>query len=299
MSNPVANRLRRGAKGAGARAKRPVRRAKREVKEAAANPWLERLGRLGYVVRGALYGVMGVLALRLALGAPTRTADQRGTLYLLSGSPVAAALLLVVIVCLAAYSLWGFIRAAYDPLGRGKDTVGIVSRLGFAWSGLNYAALTVFALTFLVGATKGDESDSPQKTVGALLSAPAGGAITIIAGIIGVATGLGQFVDMYKAGFKKDLKRNQMNRATRTAVDSLGRFGMFSRGVIFTMLGFFILSAGLHHHAADAQGIGEAFQVIARQPMGHLSLAVVGAGFIALGLHSLANARWVRMLQKR
>jgi hypothetical protein len=104
---------------------------------------------------------------------------------------------------------------------------------------------------------------------------------------------------MYKAGFKKDLKRNQMNRATRTTVDSLGRFGIFSRGVIFTMLGFFILSAGLHHDAADAQGIGEAFQVIARQPMGHLSLAAVGAGFIALGLHSLANARWVRILQKR
>jgi Domain of Unknown Function (DUF1206) len=246
---------------------------------------LERLGRLGYVVRGALYGVMGILALRLALGEPTRTADQRGTLYLLSGSPIASVFLVVVIVCLAAYSLWGFIRAAYDPLGRGNDTVGIVSRLGFAWSGLNYAALMVFALTFLVGATRGNGSDSLQKTVGALLAAPAGGAITIIAGIIGVAIGLGQFVDMYKAGFKKDLKRNQMNRATRTTVDSLGRFGMFSRGVIFTMLGFFILSAGLHHDAADAQGIGEAFQVIARQPTGHLSLAAVGAGFIALGLH--------------
>jgi hypothetical protein len=297
MGNP-ANRLRHDAKGVGSEAKHGARRVNRKVKEAAANPWLERLGRLGYVVRGLLYGVMGILAFRLALGAPTRTADQRGTLYLLSGNPVATVLLVVVIVCLTAYSLWGFIRAVYDPLGRGKDAAGMVSRLGFAWSGFNYAALTVFALTFLAGATKGDGSDTLQKTVGVGLSAPAGGAIIIIAGIIGVATGLGQFVDMYKAGFEKDLKRNQMNRVMRTIVDSLGRFGMFSRGVIFTMLGFFILLAGLHHKAADAQGIGEAFQVIARTPMGHLSLAVVGAGFIALGLHSFANARWVRMLQK-
>lgn len=298
MSRPAAGR-RHDAQGAGAKVKRRARRANREVREAAANPWLERLGRLGYVVRGLLYGVMGILALRLALGEPTRTADQRGTLYLLSGSPVATILMVVVIVCLAAYSLWGFIRAAYDPLGRGRGAVGIVARLGFAWSGLNYAALTVFALTFLVGATKGDGSDTLQKSVGAGLSAPAGGAIVIIAGIIGVATGLGQFVDMYKAGFRKDLKRNQMNRAERIVVDSLGRFGMFSRGVIFTMLGFFILLAGLHHDASRAQGIGEAFQVIARQPLGHLSLAVVGTGLVALGLHSLANARWVRMLQKR
>ncbi len=299
MSNPAASHRRPDAKGAGAQVKRRARRANREVREAAANPWLERLGRLGYVVRGVLYGVMGILALRLALGEPTRTADQRGTLYLLSGSPVATVLMVVVIVCLAAYSLWGFIRAAYDPLGRGEDAVGIVARLGFAWSGLNYAALTVFALTFLVGATKGDGSDTLQKTVGAGLSAPAGGAIIIIAGIIGIATGLGQFVDMYKAGFEKDLKRNQMSRVERVVVDSLGRFGMFSRGVIFTMLGFFILLAGLHHDASRAQGIGEAFQVIARQPLGHLSLAVVGTGLVALGLHSFANARWVRMLQKR
>jgi hypothetical protein len=291
-------RVGRDARRAGAQAKRGARGANRKVKEAAANPWLERLGRLGYIVRGVLYGVMGILALRLALGAPTRTADQRGTLYLLSGSPLAKVFLLIVIISLAAYALWGFVRAVYDPLGRGKGTSGIVARLGFAWSGLNYAALLLFALTFLVGATKSDGSDTMQKTVGALLSRPAGGVITIVAGIIGVAAGLGQFIDVYKAGFKQDLKRNQMNRATRITVDSLGRFGMFSRGVIFTMLGFFILLAGLHHHASDAQGIGEAFQVIARSPMGHFSLAVVGAGFIALGFHSLANARWVRMLQK-
>jgi len=77
MSNPLANRLRRGGRGAGSQVKHRARSANRVLKEAAANPWLERLGRLGYVVRGLLYGVMGILALRLALGAPTRTADGR------------------------------------------------------------------------------------------------------------------------------------------------------------------------------------------------------------------------------
>ena len=37
------------------------------VKRAAANPALELLERLGYVVRGALYAVMGLLALRIVL----------------------------------------------------------------------------------------------------------------------------------------------------------------------------------------------------------------------------------------
>jgi hypothetical protein len=281
-----------------AQVKRRARRANRQVRGAAANPWLEGLGRLGYVVRGLLYGVMGFLTIRLALGEPTRLADQRGTLYLLTGKPYATLLMLAIAICLAAYSLWGFIRAVYDPLGRGNDVVGLAARLGFAWSGFNYAALTVFALTVLVGATGGDGSDNVRNAVEAGLLAPAGGLIVIVAGIIGVATGLGQFVDMYKAGFKKDLKRGQMTRAERAIVDGLGRYGMFSRGVIFTMLGFFILVAGVRHDASRARSIGESFQVIAAQPMGHLSLALVGAGLVSLGIHSLANARWVRMLQK-
>jgi hypothetical protein len=41
------------------------------------------------------------------------------------------------------------------------------------------------------------------------------------------------------------------------------------------------------------QGAGhrDSFQVIARQQLGHLILAVVAAGLVALGLHWLANAR--------
>ena len=40
-------------------------RAKSATKQGAANPWLEFLERTGYVIRGVLYAVMGVLALGL------------------------------------------------------------------------------------------------------------------------------------------------------------------------------------------------------------------------------------------
>ena len=278
-----------------ASAHRQARRVSRSGRKAAANPWVERLARLGYGVRGVLYGVMGVLALELAFGVGTTPGDQRRSLFLLAGNPLGGVLLAVVVVTLGAYSLWGFVRAIYDPLGRGKDAPGVISRLGFAWSGLNYAALMVFALEFLIGATKGDGSDSLQTAVAEIMSAPAGQYITIVAGGIAVIAGLGQFADAYQAGFRKDLKRNQMNRAERVAADSLGRFGMFSRGVIFTMLGYFVLQAGLHHDPSRAGSMGDAFLAIARAPMGHLILAIVALGFVALGMHSFANARWVRM----
>ena len=47
-------------------------------RRAGRSPWVERLGRAGLVAKGVLYAVIGILAVKVALGgreqAPTRTA---------------------------------------------------------------------------------------------------------------------------------------------------------------------------------------------------------------------------------
>ncbi|MGA7987704.1 MAG: DUF1206 domain-containing protein [Candidatus Dormiibacterota bacterium] len=277
--------------------KRAAHQVHERAKDVATNPWVERTARLGYVVRGIIYGTMGVLALGLAFGLESGTTDQRGSLALLGDNVVGRLFLLVVVVSLVAYAGWGMIRAIYDPLHRGDDPPGIASRVGFAWSGLNYLALAVFAAGLLLGGSK-TGGDSVQNMVAWALTLPAGGVIVTIAGVIGILGGLGQFFDAYKAGFRKDLKRNTMTRAQRVTVDGLGRFGMVARGVIFGIVGIFVLVAGLHRDAQDAHSFGPAFAAVAREPLGHVLLAIVALGFIALGLHSWANARWVRMPTK-
>ena len=277
------------------RIRRATRTARRAAEETVTNPWVVRAARLGYIVRGLLYGAMGALALALAFGVAAKTTDQRGALMLLDLSPVTRLFLLVVVVSLLAYGGWGFIRAIFDPLHRGDDPPGIAARIGFAWSGLNYTVLAIFAGGLLLGSAKPSSSDAVQPLVGWALALPAGGVIVTIAGVIGIISGLVQFVDAYRAGFRKDLKRNTMTKAERVTVDNLGRFGMVARGVIFTIVGIFIFTAGIRHDASDAHSFGPAFNAVAREPMGHVLLAIVALGFIALCLHSFANARWVRI----
>ena len=61
------------------------------VKRAAANPLLELLERLGYVVRGALYAVMGILALGIAVSVRGgQTTDLTGSLVFLISNPSAS-----------------------------------------------------------------------------------------------------------------------------------------------------------------------------------------------------------------
>jgi len=266
------------------------------VKRAAANPALELLERLGYVVRGALYAVMGLLALRIVLSvAGGQATDLTGRLVFLIGNPLGKLVLIVTVVGLAAYSLWGFTRAIYDPLHRGSDASGYMARLGFVTSALSYAAIVVFALGVLAG-SGASAADGTQKTVASVLTHPAGGPLTILLGLVVIGVALGQFLESIRATFAQDLKGAEMSASTRATVVKLGRFGMFARGVIFLIIGWFVVQAGVHHDPAQAQGFGGAFVFLLAQPFGRILLGIVALGFVALGLHSFACARWVRLM---
>jgi hypothetical protein len=267
-----------------------------EVKHVAANPQLELLERLGYVVRGALYAVMGFLALRIALSQPGgKATDLSGSLVWLIGNPFGKVVLVVTIIGLIAYSIWGFVRAIYDPLHRGRDAKGVAARIGFITSAVSYLAIVFFALQIL-GGQGGASHDSTQKTVSTLLTNPAGGAITLLLGIGSLGIGIGQFIEAYRATFKNDLKAAEMSTSERDIAIGLGRFGMAARGVTFLVIGWFLIQAGIHHNASDAHGFGGAFLFLLAQPYGRWLVGIIALGFVALGLHSFACARWVRLM---
>jgi hypothetical protein len=266
------------------------------VKQAAANPQLELLERLGYVVRGVLYAVMGFLALRIALATPGgKATDLSGSLVWLIGNQFGKLVLIVTIIGLVAYSIWGFVRAIYDPLHRGRDAKGIMARIGFVTSAVSYLAIALFALHILAGQGAASH-DSTQKTVSSLLANPAGGFITVVLGIIAIGIAIGQFIEAYRPTFARDLKAGEMSESEREIAIGLGRFGMAARGVTFLVIGWFLIQAGLHHAPGQVQGFGGAFLFLLAQPYGRWLLGIVALGFIALGLHSFACARWVRLL---
>jgi hypothetical protein len=266
------------------------------IKRLATSPGLELAERLGYLVRGALYAVMGLLALSVALQVgPGKTTDLQGSLVFLTSNALGKAVLVVAIVGLIAYSIWGLVRAIYDPLRRGSDASGYLERFGFITSAVSYALIVFFAIQLLAGSSS-PASTSTQTQIANLLNHPGGGLLTILVGLFTLGIGIGQFIEAYKAIFAKDLKAAQMTTDERKWAIRLGRFGMFARGIIFLIIGWFILQAGLHNTPGVVQGFGGAFVFLLAQPYGRFLLGAVALGFIALGLHSFACARWIRLM---
>jgi len=269
--------------------------AEAKAQHAAANPWVERLARFGYAVRGILYAVVGLLAVQVALGAGGATTDKHGAIATIGSQPFGKFLLVLIAVGLVGYSLWGFIRALLDPLRRGTDPKGIAQRIGYLISGLSYGTLVIPTVRFIMGTGGGGTSNGSADMTATLLSQPFGQWLAALVGLIGMAGGLGQMYQAYSTDFKKDFKSSEMNANEMKLATWVGRIGLAARGVVFVMLGFFVLQAALQANPQQAKGLDGALATLAHQPFGPWLLGLVALGLVAFGAYSVLCARWIRV----
>src|SRR4051812_42008780 len=80
--------------------------ARREGERVARSPVLGWLARAGLASRAAVYAIIGILALKLALGDGGKATDQQGALRTIAGGAFGKTLLVLVAIGLAGYAAW-------------------------------------------------------------------------------------------------------------------------------------------------------------------------------------------------
>src|SRR5512142_2625568 len=267
----------------------------RQLSHAAANPWVERLARFGYLIRGLVYATIGVLAVQLALGTGGQATTQSGAIAMLGSQPSGKGLLILIVLGLASYSLWGFVRAIFDPLHRGKDSKGIVARIGFVFSGLSYGLLIIPPLQSLMNQGGSQPAGNPADISVQLFNLPFGKWLVVGLGLFWMAVGLGQLYVAYKQNFKKDFQLIKMSPVERKWAIRLGQIGYAARGIVFAVIGALVLQAAWTHNPSQPQGFDTALLKLAQAPNGTLLLGGVALGLIAFGIFSAFCARWIKV----
>ncbi len=269
--------------------------AARTARHAAHSPASEGLARFGYIAKGLVYLIIGVLAGRVAIGDGGKTTDNRGALQAIYHEPFGRVLLSIVIIGLVGYALWCFLRAFLDVDGKGADAKGILARVGYALVGVSYSSLAFAALRLVTGSgSTGKSTDTSAKDWTALLlGEPYGKALVIAFGVLIIGIALYLFYYACSAHFMKSL--TGLSGRMRTWVSRLGRIGYGAQGVVFAEVGIFLIVAARQQNAHAAKGIGGSLAQLAHEPYGHLALGIVALGLIAYGLYSFAQARFRRI----
>ena len=272
----------------------------RQVKSAArraakgASPWIEGVARAGYAAYGIVYLLVGALAVQAAVGGGGKTAGQESALQTILLAPLGRILLGLVALGLLGYGLWRIFQGVVDPENDGADAKGIAKRSKHAADGLFHAALALSVVQVALG-SGGGGGGGPDDWTATLLQQPFGRLLTVAVGVVILGIGLYQFYLAYAAKFMEGLRPGELGAGQRTWARRSGRLGYAARGVVFGIIGGFLIQAALQTNPNQARGLGGALSTVASQPFGPYLLGVVALGLVAYGLFMFVVARYRRI----
>ncbi|MEV0909591.1 DUF1206 domain-containing protein [Streptomyces hokutonensis] len=267
-------------------------RRSRAPGEAEGKRALAVTGRAGFVARGVVYVLVGVLALRIAFGDGGREADRQGALQQVAAQPFGKAMLWLLVVGFGCMAIWRGSRAlsAKGP----KNKVG--SRLldggravfyGFVcWGTASFAAGT--------GGSSGSDAKSRDWTASAL-RLPGGQVLVGLAGCVLIGVGATLAVRAVMRRFLRRLETGRMSRRVRQVVTALGVGGGAARGAVFAGVGVFVLVAAIRFDPHQAKGMDATLRTFAHTSAGPWLLVAVAVGLVLFGGFSFASARWRRL----
>jgi hypothetical protein len=253
------------------------------------------LVRTGFVARALVYGLIGGLALALALGAGNGSAtNQQGALSLIARAPLGGLALGALALGLLAYAAWQIGQAVLGRGLEGGDRSEPGERIGNAASGLVYVGLFVLAVKVLVG-SESNESSAPRRAAAGVLGWPGGRWLVGLTGIVFVAVCIYLAYDGLTGGYLEEAKTEEMSRGARRVLDVIGRVGLASRALVFALIGYFLIRTAIDYDPSKAIGIDGALREVARRPYGSWLLGFAGLGLLTFAAASLAEARYRRL----
>jgi hypothetical protein len=246
------------------------------------------LVKLGYAVKGCVYGILGILALRVGLGDGGRVANEHDAMHEVARYSFGDAALIVIGAGLFFYALWRFLEAVADPYRVGHSLRGSVQRIGALISAIGNSVVALTALQLALGERTGGKS---AKVWAALaLREEWGPTALVVVGACIAVVGVFHAHEALTGRFRDRLDLSGSSRAWRSYVTWSGRFGLIARGVLFAIIGVAAVHAGATLDPRKAKGLREALRTFVEQPFGHALLVLAAVGLLAYAVHLVSTA---------
>ncbi|MFJ4642750.1 DUF1206 domain-containing protein [Streptomyces bobili] len=270
------------------------RAARPDSPRSAERKTLTAAGRAGFAARGVVYVLIGVLAVRIALGNGSGggTADRQGALAQIAAQPFGKAMLWALVVGFGCMALW---RGARAVLGKGPRR-NAASRALDGGRALFYATICWATAAYAAGGGQGSSGNAQsQDWTASALELPYGQVLVGAAGCLLIGIGAVLAVRAAMRRFLRQLDTGTMSHRTKQVVTALGVGGGVARGMVFAAAGIFILVAAIRFDPHEAKGVDATLRSFTQTPVGPWLLVAVAIGLVLFGVFSFASARWRRL----
>lgn len=257
---------------------------------ASEHPNLVRLGRAGWLAKGVVYVLAGLLALALAASAvgwsdsADAEASPTGALAEVAATGIGPILLWALAVGLFLYALWRIVSAL---LPGESDAITWAHRVGYLVSAALYGFLGALAIRLAMDRDQAASTDGNREVTDVTQRVLENGLGRWVVGAVGVVL-LGVGVYRIAKGVRLDvddeLDLSGVDPRKRSWLQRLGSLGEIGRGIALGLVGFFVLRSAWTFDAAEATGLDGALRRLADSWWGIALVALVGVGFLAYGI---------------
>jgi hypothetical protein len=261
-----------------------------------APKWLDRFARFGIIAKGVVYVLVGVLAAMSVFGQWGAVGDQGNAFEWVLDQPFGQILLGLVIIGLLCYVGWRMFMAFKDPDGEGSDAKAMIKRVGYFFSGLTYLFFAFLATRLLLPELTGGSSgnggeEGRQLLLAKALDQPFGQLLIGLLAAIILAKGVYELYRAFKSKFETGVNERFMTQREHEIYKKTGRMGYAARGVIFGVVGYFLVKVALDADADAAGGTGEALNFL-EQSGGPYLMALVALGFACYGVFMFVRSKY-------
>jgi hypothetical protein len=255
--------------------------------------WYAVVARVGLVAKGLSFGLVGVLAVKLALGSGGKATSRQGALAQLAHHSFGKVVLIGLAIGFAAYALWRFIQAFVERAGPDEGQAKVwAKRAGYVGRGLIYAGLTFSTLKILTGSgAQQSQTTKAHQSTAMVLGWPGGRWLVGAAGLAVIGIGFWNLYRGLARKFDDKWRTGRLSPTVKKWGTRAGVLGHIARFVVFGLIGVFLVKAAIDYKPKDAIGLDGALQKLAHASYGPFLLGLTAAGLVAYGIYCLVDAR--------
>jgi hypothetical protein len=255
-------------------------------RRAEESDWVDRAVRVGLVVYGLVYLLIGWVAAQLALG-DYHGSVTKGAFKTLAEQPFGAGLLMAVAGGMLLLVLWRLLDAAVGHRKKDRLERWRLRAIDLGQAGI-YGAIGYKAVNTAVGHGGGNAS---REITARLMDLPAG---VWIVGAVGAGVGIYGATQIWiglTEKHREHIAGEGRGGTTGSAYLLLGTVGYVARGVAFIMVGGLFIYAAVTHKPKRSGGIDAALYKLLEQPYGSWLLLAMAAGLGCFGGFNVIRAR--------
>lgn len=248
---------------------------------------LSAIARTGYIAKGVVYFLVGLLTLQAAIGMGGQASGTTQALQEIIYRPFGSALLIAIIIGLLAHAIWRMVQGIFDPENRDDNWgVRLFRMIDFA-IGCLYVSMSYAAFQILQGLRAQSSDENTEIWVRRILELPYGDWLVTAIAIGILIGGLYQFYSAAIASFDYSFDSENMIPFEKKILRWLGRIGIFSWGIVYCMVAYLLYRAAMTYDPEAAGGLADSLTALREQPFGIWILGVTAGGLLIYGVYLL------------